>query len=175
MQHKFKDHVVDPETEILILGTFHPEIQGGDFFYAKAGNFLWRILPACYEEDNLQSRLLACKKEFMARHRIDFTDIIGSLKAGYEYRFGDEFMDSFVQDWNKIEDLIDSLENLQAVYFTRKTFGRIPTIEERIAQIRNHCVQKNLRFSLLETPERNSDLGKILSWKRTMIDKTICR
>jgi hypothetical protein len=84
-------------------------------------------------------------------------------------------MDGFVKEWAKMEEMIDSLNHLHAVYFTRKTFGRIPMIEERISQIRNHCVEKYLRFSLLETPARHSDLGKILSWKKTVIDKTICR
>jgi G:T/U-mismatch repair DNA glycosylase len=176
MLHKFRDHEINPETEMLILGTFHPDTsRSGDFFYTETGNFLWKILPACYDEDDLRRRQLSSKKEFMARHRIDFADIIDSLKPGQEYRFGDEFIDDYVDKWNNIENLIDGLDKLQAVYFTRKTFGRIPCIEERIAQIRNHCVEKCLRFSLLGTPARHSDLGKILNWKMTMIDKTICR
>jgi hypothetical protein len=176
MLHKFSDHEVSPETEILILGTFHPEFQGnGDFFYSQTGNFLWKILPACFDEDDLRKRPLSAKKGFMARHRIDFADIIGSLKPGNECCFRDELIDGFVNDWNKTEKLIDSLKMLQAVYFTRKTFGSMPFIGERVCRIRNHCVEKCIRFSLLETPTRHFDLGKILSWKMTMIDRTICR
>src|ERR1700722_19576383 len=82
--HKFRSHLVNPKTKILLLGTFHPDItKSGDFFYCVTGNCLWKILPACYNEDDLRDSTLRCKKDFMDRHRIDFMDIIGSLKPGF--------------------------------------------------------------------------------------------
>jgi len=136
MLHKFSDHEVSPETEILILGTFHPELKrDGDFFYSQTGNFLWKILPACFDEDDICKRPHSTKKGFMTRHRIDFADIIASLKPGNESSFRDELIDGFVNDWNKTEELIDSLKMLQAVYFTRKTFSCIPFIRRSVKPI----------------------------------------
>jgi hypothetical protein len=177
--HKFRSHQVNPKTKMLLAGTFHPDIsKSGDFFYSLAGNCLWKILPACYDEGDLRESPLRSKRDFMDRHRIDFMDIIGSLKQGFEgerYHYGDEFIDSYIDEWNDLEQAIDRLDFLESVYFTRKTFGRIPNIERRVAEIRNHCVEKSIRFSLLETPARYFNDSKIQSWKLTLIEKTICR
>ncbi len=35
--HRFRNHVIDPETETLIIGTFNPEVESTDaeFFYER--------------------------------------------------------------------------------------------------------------------------------------------
>jgi hypothetical protein len=177
--NKFKGYKPHSETEILILGTFHPEVRRtGNFFYCAPGNYLWKILPVSFNEKDLCNQPLSKKKEFMRDFRIDFTDIIDSIKTIPQeslFNFGDEHIDSFVDQWSPIESTIANLKHLKAAYFTRKTLGTIPNIEKKIAQIRNHCVQKSIRFSLLETPERHFAKSKILSWKMTIIDKSVCR
>lgn len=179
MLHKFRDHEIHPFTRILIVGTFHPNINNGtNFFHGTLNNYLWKILPFCFNEPDLMDSPLILKKEFMRKHRIDFVDIIASLQPGLQrdqMRYGDEFIDGQVGEWKNVEEIIDGLEHLEEVYFTRKSFGTVPNIEERVAGIRNHCVKKHIRFSLLETPSRFCNVGKIQDWRRTIIEKTICR
>ena len=179
MLHKFRDHVVSPETRILLLGTFHPDIRGrADFFYSLPGNSLWRILAACFDEPDLTNMPLELKKQFMKRHGVDFADIIASLKPDWtenDTSYGDELIDFHIGLWKNVEEIIDGLPLLEGVYFTRKTFGSIPAIETRVMKIRNHCVQKGLRFCLLDTPARFSTPEKVACWKHTILDKITCR
>ena len=80
MLHKFRDHYISKETKILILGTFHPEINNGaDFFYGRPRNFLWSILPSCFDYPDLYHVTLQEKQNFMNEFCIDFADIIHSL------------------------------------------------------------------------------------------------
>ncbi|HMH32913.1 MAG TPA: hypothetical protein VK543_07775 [Puia sp.] len=118
------------------------------------------------------------KKDFIRRHRVDFADLIASLRTGLVSRkalYNDVKLDQIVDQWNKIEEMIDALAFLEAVYFMRKTFYAMPRIEKRIMQIRNHCVRKCMRFSLLEAPGRYTNQAKIDEWTSTIIHKTICR
>ncbi len=41
IKHRFLDHQINPETEILILGTFNPETEKNeaDFFYGRNRNY----------------------------------------------------------------------------------------------------------------------------------------
>ncbi len=178
MLHKFRDHLVLPEARILILGTFHPDIENGaDFFYGRPHNFLWHILPVIFERPSLKNNALQDKRQFMNHFKIDFNDIIESLNdipPGQEDNYEDQFIDSRVAEWTQTESLIDQLKCLEAIYFTRKTFNKIPNIETRISEIRNYCSLKCLRFCLLETPSRYYDDSKINKWKNTIINKTTC-
>lgn len=178
MLHKFRNHIVSPKTKILILGTFHPDIDNGaDFFYGRSRNYLWRILPACFNSPDLKGASLAEKQQFMHRYHVDFADIIQSLQnlpLGEEDNYADDFIDGYIHQWKNIGILIDRLTALEAVYFTRKTFTMMPNISDKIAEIRNHCVLKCVRFCLLETPSRFSNQLKIDAWTSTIINKTIC-
>lgn len=178
MLHKFSYHLVSPGTKILILGTFHPDIDNGvDFFYGRPRNYLWRILPACFNYQDLKNQPIEQKQVFMSLYKIDFADIIHSLQnvpVGHEANYDDEFIDGLVHQWKGITQLIDNLKNLEGVYFTRKTFANIPNIELKISEIRNHCVLKCIRFCLLETPSRYSNQRKIDSWTATIINMTTC-
>ncbi|MFN3850626.1 MAG: hypothetical protein ACK4NY_14420 [Spirosomataceae bacterium] len=178
MLHKFREHIISNKTKILILGTFHPDINNGtDFFYGRPRNFLWRILPACFDYEDLKNATLQEKQIFMSHFHIDFADIIHSLDnlpVGQEDNYRDDYIDNYIDEWKNIIEIIRNLPDLNAVYFTRKTFSNIPNIEVKIAQIRNYCVQNCIRFCLLETPARFSNQDKINSWKATIIHKTTC-
>lgn len=178
MLHKFSNHTISPETEILILGTFHPDIDNGtDFFYGRHRNFLWRILPACFGYHDLKNEALAAKQVFMAQYHIDFADIIHSLQnvpVGQEANYDDQFIDNLIGEWKNITDIIDSLPNLKGVYFTRKTFGGIPNITAKVSEIRQHCIRKNIRFCLLKSPSRFSSQAKIDSWTATIVNGAEC-
>lgn len=42
VKHRFINHKINPDTEILILGTFNPEAKENeaDFFYGRSRNYL---------------------------------------------------------------------------------------------------------------------------------------
>ncbi|MBK5214737.1 MAG: hypothetical protein JJE55_13865 [Flavobacteriaceae bacterium] len=177
INHKFKNHVVSSDTSILILGTFHPEnMKNGDFFYTRPHNFLWRILPICFNRKDLKKSDLTEKKKLMCENSVDFHDIIKSIQnpKNNENLINDKIIDKYALKFHDTITLLKSLENLKAVYFTRMTFDGIPKIANRMAEIRNYCVENNIRFSLLITPARYSNDDKINSWKAVIIDKTKC-
>jgi len=76
IKHKFRNHIVSNDTEILILGTFHPDIaNSADFFYGRPRNYFWKIPPICLGASDLKSVKLEEKKEFMEKYKVDFADI----------------------------------------------------------------------------------------------------
>lgn len=177
MIHKFENHEISKETKILILGTFHPDIPNeADFFYGRSRNYLWRILPEVFHYANLKQSQIEDKFKFMKKFNIDFVDIIKEIDVpfGQENNYNDAFIDALVVEWKNIILEIQKLKNIEAIYFTRKTFIGIPNIESEISKIRNYCTKECIRFCLLETPARFSNPRKIESWKNTMIEKTTC-
>jgi len=178
MLHKFRNHELSKDTKILIIGTFHPDIDNGaDFFYSRSRNYLWTILPACYKQPNLKGADLTLKLEFMRNFKIDFIDIIESLAnlpVGQENNYADDFIDSYIHKWKDVETIINSLNDLKWVYFTRKTFKNIPNIEKRISEIRSHCQKIGIRFCFLDTPSRFVNQNKILNWTNLIVHQENC-
>lgn len=175
--HKFRNHTVSPNTEILILGTFNPGVENEvNFFYGRPRNYLWQLLPGCWNLPSLKHQPLQLKINFMDEHKIDFADLIHSVDVpvGEEDNVDDIFIDGNALEWKSITPLIDNLEKLKAVYFTRKTFGGIPNIHEKIMVIRNHCIQKRIRFCLLETPARFTNAIKQQQWIDTIVNQVTC-
>lgn len=175
--HKLRDHQVDSQTEILILGTFSADIPGSpDFFYGRTRSFLWHLLPQTWGLEPLKEADLASKQEFMKEYKVDFADIIHSLDVpeGKEADVDDTFIDSHVQQWKDINALIDTLPNLKAVYFTRKTFNGIANMRVQVNIIAKHCKGKRLRFCKLETPSRFYSPEKQQQWIDTIVLQTTC-
>lgn len=175
--HKFQNHEVNPNTEILILGTFnHDDQDGPDFFYGKSRTFLWHLLPQCWGLEPLKEADMASKQEFMATYKIDFADLIDSIDVpeGEEANVDDNFIDTHVNQWKDIIGLINMLPNLNAVYFTRKTFNGIVNMKVQIMQVANYCKQKNIRFCKLETPARFHSPEKQQQWVDTIVLKSTC-
>lgn len=177
IQHKFRNHQVSLDTTILILGTFNPDIpEGPTFFYGRPRNFLWRLLPGCWNLPSLKTQPLNAKQAFMSAHRIDFADVIHSVDVpvGQHANFLDTYIDDKVQQWKDIITLINQLSKLAAVYFTRKTFGGIPNIQNEISNIKSHCTNNNIKFCLLETPARFYNAGKQQQWIDTIVNQNTC-
>jgi G:T/U-mismatch repair DNA glycosylase len=175
--HKFRDHQVSADTEILILGTFSPDVDDkSDFFHGRPRNFLWHLLPICYKLDSLKEAPLADKLAFMAQHKIDFADIIHSLEVseGEEENVDDAFEDSHILEAKDIIALVDTLPNLKAVYFIRKTFNGIPNIRTQVVAIAKHCQAKGIRMCKLETPAKFFSEEKQQQWIDTMILQKTC-
>jgi G:T/U-mismatch repair DNA glycosylase len=175
--HKFREHQVSPNTEILILGTFNPDIPDGpDFFYGRPRNFLWHLLPHCWGLSSLKESSLSSKQKFMTAYKIDFADLIHALDIpeGEESNVDDAFIDSHVNQWKDIKGIIDNLPNLKAVYFTRKTFNGIPNMRGQVNLIAEHCKQKNIRICKLDTPARFFSPEKEQQWKDTIVLHKTC-
>ena len=171
--HKFRNHFVNRNSKILILGTFNPDVPTGpDFFYGRPRNYLWQLLPACWNLESLKNKELRAKRAFMELYKIDFADLIQSVEVpeGTQTNVDDAYIDGFATQWNAVIPLIDSLESLNAVYFTRKTFVGIPNIKERVLAIENHCLKARIRFHCLETPARFANLAKQRQWKDVIVN-----
>ena len=175
--HKFRDYQPDPQTEILILGTFVPDLKDSpDFFYGRTRNFLWHLLPQCWGLEPLKDAPLARKKEFMSAYYVDFSDIIRSIEVpeGEELISDDAFIDNHISEWSDMQALIDKLPNLKAVYFTKKTFNGVPLMRERVKGIADYCLAGNIRFCKLETPAKFYSPEKLKQWTDTIVLQTSC-
>lgn len=177
VKHKFKNLLPSPDTEILILGTFVPQDEDDtDFFYGRTRNFLWHLLPICWKQASLKDMPLSAKQQFMQRYKIGFADLIDALDVpeGEETSTDDTFVDSHVSQWNDLISLIDSLNALKAVYFTRKTFNGIPNMKSQLRLIADHCQQKGIRMCKLDTPARHFSVEKQQQWIDTIVLKKSC-
>lgn len=177
LSHKFEDHIIDPKTEILIIGTFNPNIpEGPDFFYGRPRNFLWQLLPQSYGLPSLKQAGLQAKKDFMREYHIDFADLIGSVnvEAGQEDNVADIYIDGKAQTWKQISQIIDGLPNLSAVFLTRKTFNGIPKITGKIREIQRQVRDRGLYFACLKTPARYAGEAKQHYWISKIIDREPC-
>lgn len=175
--HKFREYDVSSQTEIMILGTFVPDLPGSpDFFYGRPRNFLWHLLPQCWGLEPLKEAPIERKKEFMSAYNIDFSDLISSidLSEGEELSSDDAFIDSHVSGWNDVRSIIDSLPALKAVYFTKKTFNGVPLMRDQVKSIAEHCEEKKIRFCKLETPSKFYSPEKLRQWIDTIVMQTSC-
>jgi G:T/U-mismatch repair DNA glycosylase len=175
--HKFKDHQVAADTEILILGTFSGDTEEGtDFFYGRSRNFLWHLLPQCWAREPLKEAGLEEKKRFMTERKVDFADLIHAIDVpeGEEKNVDDAFIDSQATEWKNIIGIMESLPKLKAVYFTRKTFNGIPNTKKHLGPIVDYCRQKNIRICKLETPAKFYSPEKLQQWKDTIVSGKTC-
>jgi G:T/U-mismatch repair DNA glycosylase len=175
--NKFKTYQPNPNTEILILGTFsHDVVDGADFFFGKSRNFLWHLLPISFNLPSLKEASLMHKQAFMDKHKIDFTDMIETLEVpeGEENNLDDTFIDTHAKEWKNIPSLIASLSHLKAVYFTRKTFNGIANAKKQIAITAQYCQENNIRFCKLETPAKFFSPEKQQQWIDTIVKQKTC-
>lgn len=177
IRHKFRDHRVSLKTEVLLLGTFTPDMPDApDFFYGRTRNFLWHLLPQCWDLDPLKDAPLEDKQSFIANYKIDFADLIQAIDVpdGEEENVDDTFIDTHVHEWKNIVGLLKILPNLKAVYFTRKTFNGISNMRVHIKPVADYCLEQNIRFCKLETPARFHSPEKQQQWIDTIVLQNTC-
>ncbi len=177
LNNKFTNHIVQPDTEILLLGTFtHDHAHSGDFFFGRPRNFLWHLLPVCFKHIPLKDAPLKAKQAFMAKYHIDFADVISVLEVPLadDENMEDDFIDSHAHTFTDLITLVDSLPKLKAVYFTRKTFNGIPNIKAAVNKLALHCQNKQIRMCKLDTPARHFSEEKQQQWVDTIILKKTC-
>lgn len=168
IQHKFLSHKINPHTETLIIGTFNPFSSNNkaEFFYGRERNFLWRLLPKAFGDNDLKAHSIQEKIDFIKKRKIDFIDLISEINVaeGEENNYDDSYIDDKVISWRNIKLEIDKLSNLKKVCFTRKTFSGIPKMKIKIEEIQTYCESKNIRFQFLITPARNYTSRKQIIW-----------
>jgi len=166
--HKFRDYKNQENIEILILGTFNPDVPNNpaDFFYERGKNYLWNLLPKVFDYKELKNSGLTEKKEFIDKFKIGFTDIIQEVDVDSENEtnYADDYIDSKVLKWIDFEKFLKNYDSLKKVFFTRKTFKDVPKMKEQIDLIKEICSKHSVSFSCLPTPARFSNQKKLNEW-----------
>ena len=170
IKHRFLDHQINPETEILILGTFNPDTEKNeaDFFYGRSRNFLWKLLPTAFQKPDLKKASKQEKLSFIEQVKIDFIDLIAEIEVedGQEENYNDDFIDNKVTKWQNVITEIEKLKNLKIICFTRKTFTDIPNIKNQIDIIQEFCYKNRIFFKALATPARFYNEKKQIEWTK---------
>lgn len=170
IKHRFENRPVNPDSEVLIVGTFNPETPGNEaeFFYGRSRNFLWRLLPASYQQQSLKGATKQEKLDFIASNKIEFTDLIKSVKVEKEQEanYSDTYIDKHIEKTNDVVSLIKSLQNLKKVVVTRQTFSGVPKIKQQVDLIREYCQQNSIAFECLPTPARFYSEQKQQVWTK---------
>ncbi|MFH1621622.1 MAG: hypothetical protein ABIA97_00675 [Candidatus Omnitrophota bacterium] len=173
LNHKFLNHEIQKDTEVLIIGTFNPDVLGNEaeFFYGRQRNYLWKLLPVAFGAQDLRGVSRFKKEEFMKEHKIDFVDLIQTVNvaAGHENDYSDAYIDSCMpalgSRWKNIESLINNQQGtIRKVCFTRKTFSDIPNITHKINRIEEYCIARNIIFGYLISPARYYSNAKQIKW-----------
>jgi G:T/U-mismatch repair DNA glycosylase len=168
IKHKFHNHLINPETQILIIGTFNPDTENNpaEFFYGRSRNFLWRLLPTAFNFNDLKGKSKADKLDFISKEKIDFVDLITSvaIEEGNETNYNDAYIDSRVLEWRDILAELKRLKKLKKVCFTRKSFSDIPEMKKKIEEVKDYCDNNGIPFEYLTTPARFYREDKQQEW-----------
>ncbi len=166
--HKFRNHKIQNDTKILIIGTFNPDVRENDaeFFYGRSRNYLWKLLPLCFGYDDLKREPTKGKLRFINKMKIDFVDLIESVRIedGQEGNYDDKYIDNHVTGWKDIITLIKDHSSIKKVVFTRRTFIGIQQIKTRIFEIKDFCDSNGIQFTFLVTPARFYSSKKLSEW-----------
>lgn len=73
IKHKFLDLFPLQGKKILIIGTFNPDVTCNDakFFYGRAKNFFWRLLPEVFGKESLKGNIKGQKEFYLTRKSFD--------------------------------------------------------------------------------------------------------
>lgn len=168
VKHRFRNHKINPDTEILIIGTFNPDTPENiaDFFYGRQRNFLWTLVPKAFGDESLKGKTREEKLLFINSKSIDFIDLISEVDVDETSNYDDDYLDSKVKTWRNVIVEIEQLKKLSKVCFSRKSFSGIPKMKERIESIRLHCEQWGIHFEYLTTPARFYRADKQEEWTK---------
>jgi hypothetical protein len=159
--HRCKDHIIDPSTETLIVGTFNPDSDKNtaDFFYGRPRNAMWDFLPRSKGESSLKGRTKEEKLAFARRHRIDFIDLIsevGELPENYDDRLLD-CQKNIV--WKDVIAEVAKLTSLKRIGVSRKSFTDVPNIGSRVKMIGDYAANHQILFRCVHSPSRAHKRG----------------
>ncbi|PNV83190.1 MAG: hypothetical protein C0627_06570 [Sulfurimonas sp.] len=170
IKHKFLDLYPLVGKKILIIGTFNPDVTCNDakFFYGRAKNFFWRLLPEVFGKESLKGDVKR-QKEFLKEQDIELSDLILSVEMNQKdvCSYGDDKL-IHVIEYNT-ENIIKTLSNgrTKEVYFTRKSFEKsVQNIRDEIYKIKEFCDKNGIKFGFLPTPSRFYSQEKLEEWNR---------
>lgn len=71
VKHKFLKSYPLQGKKILIIGTFNPDVpcNKAEFFYGRAKNYFWDLLPSMFGKESLKGDVQK-QKEFLELHKI---------------------------------------------------------------------------------------------------------
>jgi len=174
VKHRFLGRDLAPDTKTLIIGTFNPDTPANeaDFFYGRSRNHLWKLLPTAFGTPTLKAASKQEKMTFINQHHIDFIDIINEVQVeeGQETNYADDYLDDKVVEWNPIIEELPSLNNLQRVCFTRKTFAGVPNIKQQVDILATYFDQRNIPFVCLLSPARIYSQEKQKQWTQFLLN-----
>lgn len=179
VRHKFRQHQIDLNAKILIIGTFNPDIgedeNNADFFYSRqvrAQNQFWKLLPRALGYNDIDLTGVgrrAEKEEFARANGIDFVDLVDTLVVPLKQRnnVDDAFIDRHIV---KFRDVVGDMKKLDLVgaCVTRSSFAGIPRMRHKIVELAAYCREHKIEFAMLISPSpatRKSEASKIEEWK----------
>jgi G:T/U-mismatch repair DNA glycosylase len=157
IKHKFLNHEIDPQAEMLIIGTFNPGHEcnkDNEFFYDSTGNRLWKLLPNAFGEEDLRKSTRDQKLKFSRDKRIDFIDIIEEIEVEEEHacKREDKYIDGKVTQWRNVSGELQKLSSLKRACFTRSTFKDVHNIKEEVYKLNKYLETRKLQLWLMRTP-----------------------
>ena len=169
IRHKFlKDRPLTCK-RTLIIGTFNPDVEcnKAEFFYGRAKNFFWVLLPAMFGETSLKDNT-AGQKEFLHRHDIELTDLMLEVEMDEKdiCNYGDDKLQNVIK--YNTDNILECLKKgkTKEVYFTRKSFDKsVAGIRDEIMKIKEYCDKNNIKFRYLSTPSRFYNEKKLEEWR----------
>ena len=168
VKHKFLELYPLQGKKILIIGTFNPDVACNDaeFFYGRAKNFFWSLLPEVFGKESLKGDVQK-QKEFLKEHDIELSDLILRVEMSKEdvCSYGDDKLTNVIE--YNTHNIIKSLANgrTKEVYFTRKSFDKnVSGIRGEIYKVKEFCEQNGIKFGFLPTPSRFYSQKKLHEW-----------
>ncbi|MDQ1244229.1 MAG: hypothetical protein QG565_569 [Campylobacterota bacterium] len=158
VKHKFLELYPLQGKKILIIGTFNPDVpcNKAEFFYGRAKNYFWELLPSMFAKESLKGDVQK-QKEFLELHDIELSDLIllVALNEADICNYGDDKLKD-VKEYNT-DNILEILKksNTKEVYFTRKSFDKsVENIKKEIVKIKDFCDKNSIKFRFLPTPAR---------------------
>ena len=98
IKHRFINHKINPQTEILVIGTFNPDTDKNkaDFFYGRPRNFLWTLISTSFGKTSLKGKSKEEKLQFIELFKIDFIDLISEVEVEEVANYNDHYLDDKV-------------------------------------------------------------------------------
>ncbi len=175
MKHKFLPRKLNPDTEILVIGTFNPDIPSNSaaFFYSRGHTAFWELMSAIFGEKCLRYSSVEDKEAFIKRHKIDFTDLIETIDMPEEdaANYRDVNLDKYLNKANRtdVKAEIARLKHLKKVCFTRKTFSGLPHIQAKTEEVKQFCEERKITFEYLPSPANYGQIDpdkRFKTWKK---------
>ncbi|MDD5372810.1 MAG: hypothetical protein PHO62_05230 [Sulfurimonas sp.] len=171
VKHKFLNSYPLVGKKTLIIGTFNPDVpcNKAEFFYGRAKNYFWDLLPFVFGIESLKGDVQK-QKEFLETYDIELSDLILSvaLNEADICNYGDDKLKD-IKEWNTTT-ILDILKKSKTkeVYFTRKSFDKsVENIKNEIYKIKDYCEKNKIKFAFLPTPSRFKDAKKLQEWQES--------